>query len=207
VGLLCARMQCSRSCGGGGCHARNSLPWPELAELRQMLARGQPGALACRSNQAGQGPCGATIAHPYLGNNFVGTVSHSKGQVLHPGSLPSISSSQPPASTASFCPTTAAAAGDPALGELRPFVEALLNAFNAAYAGCLAAALPDAAAASSCAALAAHLLGVIHSHAELHGLLLETMERLLLVAGPQGQLDPQQVRMALPIRLRSHPHI
>ncbi len=73
----------------------------------------------------------------------------------------------------------------------------LLNAFNSAYAGCLAAG-PAAAADGKCAALAAHLLGIIHSHAELHELLLQAMERLVLVAGPAGQLDPQQVGGALP---------
>ena len=75
---------------------------------------------------------------------------------------------------------------------MESLLEALLNAFHTAYIATLAA--PSAAGHASCAvSLAAHLTDMIHTHRQLHGPLLRRVERLVLVAGPGGQLDPQQV--------------
>ncbi|GAB4818155.1 hypothetical protein N2152v2_005201 [Parachlorella kessleri] len=86
-------------------------------------------------------------------------------------------------------PATAATPG--AALQVHSLLETLLNAFNTAYLASLAA--PSAAGHAGCAvALAAHLAGMIHSHRQLHVPLLRRVEQLVLVAGPDGQLDPQQ---------------
>lgn len=87
------------------------------------------------------------------------------------------------------CAGLCCAGGAAVATDLQALLSSLLNTFHAAYASCLASPAPGRA----CLGVAVHLLRTIHAHRELHGLLLGRVEELVLVAGPAGQLDAQQV--------------